>query len=723
VLEALASQPGAGKRDIGRMLGVKGSDRITLKRILRELAEEGAVTGTRKRGYEKPGTIPEVAVLEITGQDMDGDLLARPQRWETNEEPPKIIVVPGRDDSGPALGRGERVLARLEKAEDGYEARVIKRLGASVHRVLGVVSLTPQGARIAPIDRKSRSEFTVETRNLAGAKNNELVVCEPVAGRASGNPRARVVERLGSMDAPKAVSLIAIHAHGIPTEFPKEVLDEANGALPADPRGRTDLRKFALLTIDPEDARDHDDAVWAAPDDDPGNAGGHIAIVAIADVAHYVRPGSPLDREAYKRGNSCYFPDRVVPMLPERLSADLCSLMDNVDRPCLAVRMVFDKNGKKKRHEFLRGVMRSAASLTYKQAQDAFDGKVDDAVPAPAREALKGLWACYKSLVIAREARDPLDLDLPERRIIIGDDGKVKSIAFKQRLESMRLIEEFMVLANVAAAESLEKVRMPLIYRVHEHPSKEKLFSFSDYLRTINIPFAKGQVIKPGVFNRILANAKGGPHEAVMNDVVLRSQAQAVYQPDNVGHFGLNLQKYAHFTSPIRRYADLVVHRALVKGLKLGPDGLTDREMGKLGEIAEHISMTERRAMAAERDSTDRYVAAYMQDRIGATFDARITGVTKFGLFVRLAETGAEGLLPARALGFEYFRHDERKHAMIGDRTGTTYKLGDIVSVKLAEAAPLTGGMRFDLAEASPNRTRSDRPQRPQFKKTQKRRR
>jgi ribonuclease R len=717
VLEALASQPGAGKRDIGRMLGVKGSDRITLKRILRELAEEGAVTGTRKRGYVQPGALPDVAVLEITGQDMDGELLARPQRWESNEEPPKIIVVPGRDDSGPALGRGERVLARLEQVDDGYEARVIKRLGASAHKVLGVVTMN--GTRIAPIDRKSRTEFTVDAHDLAGAKNNELVVCEPLAGRASGNPRARVVERLGNMDAPRAVSLIAIHAHGIPTEFPKEVLDEANGALPADPHGRTDLRKFALLTIDPEDARDHDDAVWAAPDDDPGNVGGHIAIVAIADVAHYVRPGSPLDHEAYKRGNSCYFPDRVVPMLPERLSADLCSLMDGVDRPCLAVRMVFDRSGKKKRHEFLRGTMRSAASLTYKQAQDAFDGKADPSIPPPARDALKGLWACYKSLVVAREDRDPLDLDLPERRIIIGDDGKVKSIAFKQRLESMRLIEEFMVLANVAAAEALEKARMPLIYRVHEHPSKEKLFSFSDYLRTINISFAKGQVIKPGVFNRILANAKGGPHEAVMNDVVLRSQAQAVYQPANVGHFGLNLARYAHFTSPIRRYADLVVHRALIRGLKLGADGLTDRETGTLGEIAQHISMTERRAMAAERDSTDRYVAAFMQDRIGAVFDARITGVTKFGLFVRLAETGAEGLLPARALGFEYFRHDEKKHAMIGDRTGTVYKLGDIVSVKLAEAAPLTGGMRFDLAESNAEPARG----KPKFKSFSKRRR
>ena len=702
MLDALASEPGATKRDLARLLNVKGSDRITLKRILKELDQEGAVTGNRKRGYIKPGELPEVTVLEITGQDMDGELTARPQRWESNEEPPKIFVLPARDaEVGPALGRGERVLARLEKTEDGYEARVIKRLGASAHKVLGVVHVGSGGMRIAPIDRKSRTEFTVDTRDRAGALNNELVLCEPIAGRASGLPRARIVERLGNMDAPKAVSLIAIHAHGIPTEFPKEVLDEANGAPPADPRGRTDLRKFALLTIDPEDARDHDDAVWAAADDDPGNPGGHVAIVAIADVAHYVRSGSPLDHEAYKRGNSVYFPDRVVPMLPERLSADLCSLMDGVDRPCLAVRMVFDKQGRKKRHEFLRGVMRSAASLTYKSAQDAFDGHPDAALSAPVKEALKGLWACYQSLVTARKARDPLDLDLPERRIVIGPDGKIASIGFRQRLESMRLIEEFMVLANVAAAESLEKARMPLIYRVHEHPSQEKIFAFSDFLRTINLPFAKGQVIKPGAFNRILAQAKGGPHELVMNDVVLRTQAQAVYHPDNVGHFGLNLARYAHFTSPIRRYADLIVHRALIRGLKLGGDGLSDREMGKLGETAEHISMTERRAMAAERDSNDRYVAAFMQDRIGAVFDGRITGVTRFGLFLRLADTGAEGLLPARSLGFEYFRHDEKRHAMIGDRTGTEYKLGDIVSVKLVEAAPLTGGMRFELAESA----------------------
>jgi ribonuclease R len=706
VLDALAADPGATKRDLAKKLGIKGSDRIALKRILKELEGEGLLKGSRRRGYTRPGTIAEVAVLDITSQDPDGELLARPVRWESNEEPPKIIVV-----TEEAIGRGERVLARLTETRDGYEAKVIKRLGASAHKVLGVVRLSGGHARIAPIDRKTRNEFNVDKGDLNGAVDNELVVAEPLAGRSSGFPRARVVERIGSMDAPKAVSLIAIHAHGIPTEFPKEVLDEAERAGPADARGRTDLRNIPLVTIDPEDARDHDDAVWAAPDTDPANKGGFVTLVAIADVAHYVTPGSALDREAYKRGNSVYFPDRVVPMLPEKLSADLCSLKEGVDRPCMAVRMIFDAQGRKRRHEFLRGMMRSAARLTYAQAQRAFDGKPDADMSATVRDALSKLWSGYQLLLKERQARDPLELDLPERRITIGADGKIASIAFRERLESMKLIEEFMVLANVAAAENLEKARTPLIYRVHEPPSKEKLFGFSDYLRTIGVSFTKGQVIKPKVFNRILANAKDGPHELVMNDVVLRTQAQAIYDSNNVGHFGLNLAKYAHFTSPIRRYADLVVHRALIRGLKLSESGLTDKEVARLSETALHISMTERRAMAAERDSTDRYVAAFMEDRVGATFDARVTGVTRFGLFVRLADTGAEGLLPARTLGTEYFHHDERRHALVGERSGIAYSLGDVLRVRLAEATPLTGGLRFDLAEAAEPARQVRRPQ------------
>jgi ribonuclease R len=704
VLEALAKEPQGSKRDLARALRTTGSERIALKRILKELESEGAVERSARRRYAPAAGLPEVAVLEITGQDPDGELLAKPQRWEHAEPPPKILIVPGRGtEAGPAFGVGERVLARLSRTDEGYDARVIKRIGAGVHRVLGVYREHAGHGRIEPIDRKTRHEFVVDRHDKGGAGSNELVLVEPLAGRSSGLPRARVIERLGSMSEPRAISLIAIHEHGIPTEFPREALAEAESAEPARLHGRTDLRGVPLVTIDPEDARDHDDAVWAGRDPDPTNKGGHLVMVAIADVAHYVRPGSALDREALKRGNSAYFPDRVVPMLPERLSADLCSLRENEDRPCLAVRMIFDANGKKRRHEFVRGVMRSAARLTYAEAQRAFDGKSDGARGDIAARALAPLWNAYRALADARDRRAPLDLDLPERRVVLGADGHVASIAFRERLESMRLIEEFMVQANVAAAERLEQARMPLIYRVHERPSQEKLSAFADYLRSIGLSFAKGQVIKPQTFNRILAAAKGGPHAEVLNDVVLRTQAQAIYDTQNIGHFGLNLQRYAHFTSPIRRYADLVVHRALIRGLKSGDDGISDGEMGKL---AEHISMCERRAMAAERDSTDRYVAAFMEDRVGAVFVARITGVTRFGLFVRLKETGADGLIPIRTIGAEFFRHDERRHALVGDRSGTAYTLGNAVTVLLREAAPLTGGLRFELVENAQNAIR-----------------
>jgi len=318
---------------------------------------------------------------------------------------------------------------------------------------------------------------------------------------------------------------------------------------------------------------------------------------------------------------------------------------------------------------------------------------------------MRPLWDAYRTLTLAREERSPLDLDLPERRIVIGENGKIASIAFRERLESMRLIEEFMIMANVAAAETLEKARTPLIYRVHEEPSKEKLVAFADYLKTVDINFAKGQVLKPAIFNRILERAKDSANEEVLNEVVLRTQAQAVYAPDNLGHFGLNLARYAHFTSPIRRYADLVVHRALIRALNLGPDGLDDSQLARLKETADHISMTERRAMAAERDSIDRYVAAFMEDRVGAVFEGRVSGVTRFGLFVRLKDTGADGLVPMRALGAEFFRHDEKRHALVGERSRRAFKLGDKVAVRLAEATPLTGGLRFELAEeAGPRR-------------------
>ena len=724
VLELLASNPGANKRDLARLLGLKGSDRIHLKRVLKELEQDGSIAGSKKRGLTRRGELPEVTVVEITGTDTDGEYRARPVSWDSDEEPPVIYVVPPKEGGAPAPGA--RLLARLDRQGDHYEARVIRRLESEApSRILGVLREHPKGFRLEPVDKKARTEYALEKSDLGGAKHNELVAVEPVSGRIAGFSRVRVVERIGSMDSPRTISLIAIHEHGIPTEFPAAVLAQAKAAKPysgplrpshligatgispasADARGggeagRVDLRAIPLVTIDPSDARDHDDAVWAGPDDDPKNPGGHVCLVAIADVAHYVTPGSALDKEAFKRGNSAYFPDRVVPMLPEELSADLCSLKEGLDRPCLAVRMVFDVKGRKRSHTFLRGLMRSAARLTYQQAQAAFEGRPDKGMSETVQRTLAQLWAAYRTLTVERTLRDPLDLDLPERRVALGPDGKVASIAYRDRLESMKLIEEFMVLANVCAAESLEEKRTPLIYRVHDTPSREKLFAFSDFLRTLNLNFARGQVVKPGAFNRILTQGKGKPHEAVLNDIVLRSQAQAVYDDVNIGHFGLNLAKYAHFTSPIRRYADLIVHRALIRAFGFGEDGLTNGEIGKLKATAEHITLTERRAMAAERDSTDRYVAAYMADRVGAEFPARVTGVTRFGLFVRLAETGAEGLLPVRALGGEFFRHDERAQALVGERSGHAFRMGDPVTVRLEEAAPVTGGLRFSLAGA-----------------------
>lgn len=704
VLAHLAAHPGDTKRDLARALGIKGHERQALKTILNELKDEGIIEKGKRRSFVPAGDLPEVAVLEIFGEDPDGEPIGRPVEWRREEPVPSVLILPNRDEEFASLGRGEKVLARISRSREGgavpFEGRIIKRLGANAHRVLGVLKRERGSlARIEPIDRKTRHALIVEERDLEGAKDGELVLAEPMASHSLRGPRARIVERLGSMDEPKAVSLIAIHAHGIPTVFPKEAEAEAERALPPTLGTREDLRNIPLVTIDPEDARDHDDAVWAGPDTDPKNRGGHVAIVAIADVAHYVTPGSALDREARKRGNSVYFPDRVVPMLPEALSAGLCSLRENEERATLAVRMVFDAKGKKLRHEFIRGLMKSAARLTYREAQDFFDGNPPKGRAGLDKTTMAPLWSAYRALAQARGERSPLDLDLPERRVKIGEDGKIASIAFRERLESMRLIEEFMIAANVAAAETLEKARVPLIYRVHEEPSQEKLFAFADFLRTIGLNFAKGQVLKPAIFNRILERAKGGPHEEVLNDVTLRTQAQAIYSPANLGHFGLNLQRYAHFTSPIRRYADLIVHRALITGLRAGPDGLSGTEAARLAETADHISMTERRAMAAERDSTDRYVAAYMEDRVGAVLECRITGVTRFGLFVRHKETGAEGLVPMRSLGLDFFRHDEKRHALVGERSRKIFRLGETITVRLAEAAPLTGGLRFELAE------------------------
>ena len=643
--------------------------------------------------------MPPVGVVDVVERDADGDLFVRPSKAE--EGAPLVRLAPDRREAAAgAPGLGDRLLVRFERAEDGEtEARLIKRLGQSAHRILGVVRKARREVRIEPVDRRSKESLLIPELEGRELRDGDLVLAQ-VGGSAErryGPKRGKVLEVVGREDDPRAASLLAIHAHGIPTGFPAAAEAEAEAAEPPTLKGRTDLREVPLVTIDPPDARDHDDAVFAEPDADERNPGGWIVWVAIADVAAYVTPGSPLDLTARDKGNSVYFPDRVEPMLPERLSAGLCSLREGEARACLAVRMVFDKAGKKRAHRFHRGLMRSAAKLSYEEAQAAIDGRPDDRAEPLMEKVLAPLFAAYAVLKAGREARAPLEIESAERRIHFGADGKIAAITPRTSLPAHKLIEEFMIQANVCAAETLEQRRTPLIYRVHDTPSDEKIASLVEFLETLGIKWAKGQTPTTARFDRLLADTRGGPHAEIVNEVVLRTQMQAIYDTDNIGHFGLNLDRYAHFTSPIRRYADLIVHRALIRALGLGDDGLADTDIVRLKDTAERITMAERRAMAAERDATDRYVAAFLADRVGAEFQGRITGVTRFGLFVRLAETGADGLVPIASLGTEYFVHDERSHALIGERSGAAWRLGREVEVRLREATPITGGLLFEM--------------------------
>lgn len=670
-----------------------------------------------RRGGRPPrtGEIAPVAVVEVVDRDADGDLFVKPSRAKGDAPTIRLVPSPG-DTAAGAPGLGDRLLARIATGENGErEARIIKRLGQSAHRVLGVVRKTHRETRVEPVDRRSRTSLVLPDSQTRDLRDGDLVLVQldPESDRPHGPKRGRLLSTLGREDDPRAASLIAAHVNGIPMGFGPDALAEAGRAKPPTLSGRTDLRHLPLVTIDPPDARDHDDAVFAEPDDAPGNPRGWIVWVAIADVAAYVRPGTALDTEARERGNSVYFPDRVEPMLPEVLSAGLCSLSEGEPRACIAARMVFDPHGRKLSHEFVRGLMRSAASLTYDEAQAAIDGAAGKAAGPLLESVLLPLWAAYGALREGRKARSPLEIASAERRIVLDPLGRVASIEPRAALEAHKLIEEFMIQANVCAAETLERRRSPVIYRVHDAPSTDKLEALKDFLATLDMPWTSGEAAKTSRFNRLLAETRDGAHADIVNEVVLRSQMQAIYSTDNIGHFGLNLDRYAHFTSPIRRYADLMVHRALITALGLGDDGLSAADVTRLADTAQHLTTTERRAMAAERDAADRYTASFMAEHVGATFAGSITGVTRFGLFVRLTDTGADGLAPISTLGEEYFVHDERSHSLVGERTGARWRLGAKVEVRLREATPVTGGLLFEMISEPEPPDPSNRPRRP----------
>lgn len=701
ILRYIAENPDrSGKRDIAKAFALRGEDRIWLKDVLRDLQDEGLLTKERKR-LARVGALAHVAVLDIFGRDADGVLLAHPTEAVGNGEPPVIAIRVSRGGGGPTPGIGDRVLAKTFPTDDptgpAYTGRVMKIFEKRTDAVLGVFRVLQDGTfRIEPVERR-QPELVVDKEFQNGAKNGDLVEVEPARASRYGLPRAKVLAVLGSLTSEKAVSMIAIHAHDIPHIFPADVIAEAEAVKPATLAGREDWRELPLVTIDPADAKDHDDAVFATADPDEKNPGGVVVTVAIADVAAYVRYGTALDREALKRGNSVYFPDRVVPMLPERISNDLCSLREGQDRPALAVRMTFSADGRKLRHSFHRIMMKSAAKLAYRQAQAAIDGAPDDKTGPILDTVMKPLWDAYAVVKRGRETRQPLELELPERKILLKEDGTVDRVVVPERLDAHKLIEEFMIQANVAAAETLEAKRQALVYRIHDAPSLAKQESLREFLQTLGLSLARGAQMRPNQFNGILDRVRGADHEGLVNEVVLRTQMQAEYSPSNIGHFGLNLKRYAHFTSPIRRYADLIVHRGLIAALGFGAGGLTQDEAERLEEVSALISATERRAMAAERDTVDRLIAAYLAERVDDRFDARISGVTKSGLFVQLPQYGADGFIPVSSLGGDYYIYDETARSLFGERTGKGYQLADRVEVSLIEVAPMAGAMRFEM--------------------------
>jgi ribonuclease R len=712
LLEALARQDDVkGKRDLAKIFGIRGDMRRPFKAMLKELEGDGIITRTRK-ALRRTAALPAVTVLDIPGDADPDNLHAFPAQWNDEEgERPRVTVLAGRD-ARVAPAPGDRILARIDAGDDEvpvYTAKAMKILDKPRRAHIGIVRMDDDGARLIPVDRKQK-EMRIPLGDLGDARDGDLVEVDVKLSGRLMIPRARVTTVIGNPKSEGAVSMIAIHNLEIPYRFPESVLREAAEAPEPTLKGREDWRDLPLITIDPADAKDHDDAVLAQHDPDPANADGFLVYVAIADVAAYVRPGTALDREAYLRGNSVYFPDRVVPMLPERISNEMCSLKQGEPRAALAVRMVFGADGRKRSHSFHRVLMRSAAKLSYQQAQSAIDGQPDDQSGPLLEPILRPLFAAYDAMASARDRRGPLELDLPERKIILDEQGMVQDIRIPERLAAHRLIEEMMIAANVAAAETLEQKRSPLLYRVHDEPSSEKLQALRDFLGTLDIAVKKSDSVRAQDFNGILRQARKAGNVEQVSEMVLRSQAQAEYSAENYGHFGLNLDRYAHFTSPIRRYADLLVHRALISALGIGADGLTEQEGLKLPGIAQHISTTERRAMLAERETADRLLAQYLSAHIGARFDGRISGVTRSGLFVRLVETGADGFIPASTLGQDYYRYIEEQQAMVGDRTGEKFALGDRVVVRLLEVAPIAGAMRFELlsegSRGNPSSTR-----------------
>lgn len=699
ILKAVSEYPDRyDNKTLARFLQVKGPDRRLLRQLLSDMVENGLLDKSKNKTFKKTDDLPGVMVIKILDIDEHGDMIGKPEIWKKQTPAPQIIVKESSSNVRKSsrnrftVGVGSRALCQIKKIDGLIIGQVIKRLGSGPSKQLGILQQNGRGWLIQPVNKKSRHVYK-PVKVPDEAKLNDLVWFQASRRNIKETRLAEITEIIDSTRKGNIATMISLYEHNVPIGFPEDVISQAKALkLPKISKSHIDLRHLDLITIDPDDAKDFDDAITASPTKE----GGWDVWVAIADVAAYVTPDSPLDIAARLKGNSVYLPDTVEPMLPHILSSNLCSLKPNEDRACLAVNILFNENGEKVAHRFCRGIMRSIARLTYMQAQESHKKNYGEHTQTVNR-AIQNIFGAYASIKNTREKRAPLNIELPERKVHIDKKGNVSGITLKERFDAHKLVEEFMIQANVAAAEALSEKNIASLSRLHEPPKREKLVSLADYLSVLGLKLSAGERATTQKLNELLKKAETKGLSESVGMAVLRSQSQAIYDAENKGHFGLNLSHYTHFTSPIRRYSDLIVHRALIKAFDLGGDGSTKSEISRLKETAEHISNTERRAMAAERDAKDRYIASYLENKVGIIFDARITGVTKFGLFITLDETGADGLIPSRSLGREYFILDEKRKSLIGSDSGKTYKFGRKIKAKLIESTPITGGLIFEM--------------------------
>ena len=675
ILAALDKAPGPLSLEaLGGKFGIRTQQHLhALEQRLKAMVRDGQLLRNRAREFCQVRALDLITGTVQAHRDGFGFL----RRDDGGDD----VYLSGREMR--RLWDGDRVAARTRPSQRGQEGQVVEILARAKTHVIGQFR-RERGIHYVLEQSDARTEVLIARGATAHAKPGDIVRAEIIEYPTERSPAiGKVVQVIGREDDPGVEIDVAILAHGIPNEWPAAVVEQAS-RIPDHvtddaKRGREDLRNLPLVTIDGADAKDFDDAVFCEP-----AQGGWRLIVAIADVSYYVETDTPLDREAKVRGTSVYFPDRVVPMLPEALSNGLCSLNPHVDRLCLACEMQVSAKGDVTRSRFFEAIMRSAARLTYGDAADLLNDRRGQSRHAKLAPEIQYLHDVYKAFDRARRHRGAIDFHLVETVIELGDDGKVESVHPLERLVTHKIIEECMIAANVEAARKILKARLPSLYRVHEGPDADRIDELMLFLRTFGLKLPPGGKLAPKQLSQVLERLGAKPEAELIETVILRSMSKAVYQPKNVGHFGLALAAYAHFTSPIRRYPDLLVHRAIKWATKnRGPKGYP-YSMAEMEHLGERTSHAERRADEAVWDVEEELKCIFMQDKVGQEFDVMVSSIVPFGLFVRIPELQIDGLVHVSSLERDYYHRDPSGTKLVGERTGTTYGLTDRMRVRLA---------------------------------------